>query len=227
MIRKALGPALTAVAAVLALAIGGCSSGVSTAPGGVTVAQLITSMKSGFSTANSVRMSGSGLFSGQHVTLNISMFRSGDESGSIHVGTLPVTLVSVGGTDYVLVTKAFFNYLHTTQGVSSSACAKMCGKYVKLPTNSFSSKFNFNLLTSQVKQKVPVPSTVPNLTVTTYQGQPAYELSDSQGRKVFVAKNGTHYLLGLVEPGKFTLNFSDWNAVPTISAPPASQVVNG
>jgi hypothetical protein len=196
-------------------------------PGGITVSALISDMKAGFATADSMRMSGSGTFSGQHVTMNVGLFRSGDESGMITVGALPVTLVSVGGVDYVYVSKAFFNYLHTQKGVASSACATMCGKYIKLTTRPFSSKFNFGLLTRQVKNKIPVPTSVPHVRVTRYGGQPAYELYDSQGMKVFIAKNGVHYLLGMVRPGQFTLNFSQWDAVPPITAPPAGQVITG
>jgi hypothetical protein len=200
---------------------------VSTAPGGITVSALISDMKAGFASANSVRISGSGTFSSQRVSMNIGLFRSGDEAGTVNVGALPVTLISVGGVDYVYVSKAFFNYLHSTRGIANSACATMCGKYIKLSTPSFSSRFNFNLLTRQVEKKIPVPTSVPNLKVTTYQNQPAYELYDNQGQKVFIAKNGVHYLLGLIKPGAFTLNFSQWDAVPPIVVPPASRVISG
>jgi hypothetical protein len=222
IIRTAVGAAVLAM-----LAVTGCSSAASTVPGGITVAALISDMKAGFATANSLRISGGGTFSGQHVVMNVGLIRSGDESGTIVVGTLPVTLVSVGGVDYVYVSKAFFNYLHATRGVPNSSCARICGKYIKLANSPFSSKFNFGLMTRQIKNKLPVPTSVPHVKVTTYHGQSAYELYDNQGRKVFIAKDGVHYLLGMVLPGKFALNFSQWNAVPPVTAPPPSKVISG
>ncbi len=215
---------LAMTTAGVALALVGCSSGVSKAPGsnGPTVSEIFSSMKSGFVHANSVRMSGTLSSGGKVVTVNVGEFRSGDMSGTITAGPLAEQVVSAGGKAYVYVSKKFFNSMHTSQGVPASACALMCGKYLALPASTFTS-FGLSAIGKSVESKFPVPSQVPNLVVTTYQGQPAYEMSGS-GVHLFVAKNEPHYLLGCIIAKVGTLSFSDWNAVPPISAPPASKI---
>jgi len=79
---------------------------------------------------------------------------------------------------------------------------------------------------NQVGGKLPVPTSELRVSVTTYAGQPVYELS-GHGLRLYIAENGTHYLLGIIDPAKFgTVTFSDWNSVPPISPPPASEVIN-
>jgi hypothetical protein len=215
------------VAALLAaLAVAGCSSGVSSAPNGTSVTSLINSMKSAFGSANSVRISGRGTFSGHTVTMDLSMFRSGDLSGTINAGPLNENVLRSGGSTYVYVSRTFFSYIERTQHAPASACALMCGKWLKIPAGSVSA-FSLSTLSNQFLHKVPAARTVPHLTVTTYQGQPAYKLSNDKGEEVFVAQSSPHYLLGAVFPGKFTMTFSEWNAVPAISPPPASKVFAG
>lgn len=219
---------LTVAAAGLAAALGACTSGATKAPGpsGPTVSSLIQSMKSGFATASSVRITGSGNFNGTQGTLDLSMFRSGNIRGTIKEGALNGSVVGVGGHFYVFVDKAFVNYLHTTQHVPLSACKTICGKYVAIPKGTLG-ELTLSSLVKQIETGVPVATSVPSIRVTTYQGQPAYELSNDKGQQVFLAKNGTHYLLGMVDPGKFRLTFSEWNAVPPIVAPPPSKIIRG
>lgn len=150
----------------------------------------------------------------------------GDLSGTIKAGPLDEKVVVVGGNSYVYVSKAIFNYLQKTQHVPSTACALMCGKYVKVPGSSFTSKFSLPVLAAAVEKKVPVPAAVGQVKVTSYNGQPAYELSDGKNH-VFIAEHGTHYLLGIKgsENAKHgTISFSEWNSVPPVSAPPPAQV---
>jgi hypothetical protein len=224
MLTRKWRSALAVTSAGVALALAGCSTGVTKAPGpnGPTVASLITSMKAGFAHANSVRIDGTGTISGKAVTLNVGMFRSGDMAGDITEGPLDGNVVVSSGKLYFYVSKKFFSYLHTTESVPMSACKVMCGKYVAT-TNTFGS-FTLAALSKQFEAGVPVVSSVPRIRVTTYHGQPAYELSDAKGRQVFLAKNGTHYMLGIVDPGQLRLSFSEWNAVPPVTAPPVSKI---
>lgn len=220
---KLAAPAFTAG---IVIALAGCGSGgVTNAPGPKhpSVSSLIRSMKAGFRNAKSFRVSGNLSYSGKPVTINVGMFRSGDMSGEITVGPLQVTVLSVGGTTYEYISKKFFNSLRASQNLPASECALMCGKYLKVPSSSFSS-FSLTAIAHEVDSKIPVPTAVPHIRATRYEGEAAYEMS-GQGLKLYVAKNGTHYLLGLVDPAKFgTLNFSQWNAVPPVSAPPASKI---
>lgn len=170
-------------------------------------------------------MSGSLTTGSQHVALDLGMLRNGDESGTLSVGATHLTLVIVGGQAYEYVSKDFFKTIQQASHVPASACATICGKYISVSASPFSS-FNLPGMTHQIESKMPVVTSVSHISSTTYEGQPAYELS-GEGVRLYLAKNGTHYLLGMVAPTKFgTLNFSQWNAVSPISAPPASKIVN-
>ncbi len=204
---------------LLGLAAAGCSSGTSGAPGahGPSVASLISSMKSGFASAKSVRMSGTLPEQGKTITLNLGMLRSGDMSGNLSVGSTHLTILVTGGKAYELVTMAFFKIIEKTTHVPSSVCALMCSKCIAVPISSFST-FGLPAMTTQIDDKIPIAKSVPHV------GEPAYELSGSNGTRLYLARNGTHYVLGMVVGTFGTLNFSDWNAVPPVSPPPASQV---
>lgn len=228
MLRKVsrLSPVAIAAGLVTVAGVVGCSSGVSSTPSGTSVAGLISSVKSAFASAQSVRIVGNGTFSGQAVTLDLSIFRSGSLSGTIKAGPLDENVIRSGGTTYVYVSKAFFSYIQKTQHAPASACRVMCGRWLKVPAGSVNG-FSLSSLSSQFVKKVPVPTTVPHLTVTRYQGQSAYKLSNDKGEEIFVAQSSPHYLLGLVEPGTFAISFSEWNAVPPVSPPPANKVFAG
>ncbi len=224
---RTVAAAAAAAAAITGLVLAGCSSGSTSTPGRTTAsvpsaASLISSMKSAFATASSVRMTGTLHQQGKTVTLNLGMLRNGDMSGMLNVGSTRFTLIVTGGKAYALVTKEFFKTIQQNSHVPDSVCNLMCGKYIAVPVGTFTS-FSLPGMTKQIEKKIPVPSSV-HATVTTYRGQPAYELS-GDGTRLFLARNGVHYLLGMVAPANFgVLNFSDWNAVPPVKAPPASQV---
>jgi hypothetical protein len=210
----------------VALALVGCSTVATKAPGpnGPSVASLLASMKAGFAHASSVHVSGTGAFGSKVTGLDFGIFRSGDMSGSVTEGTFNANVIDSGGRFYVYVNKAFVKYLGTTEHIPASACKLICGKYISVPASALG-HYSFGSLFKQIETGIPAATSVPHIQVTTYQGQPAYELSDNQGREIFVAKNGIHYLLGAVDPGKFRLSFSEWNAVPPVTAPPASKIV--
>lgn len=234
MLRMALKVARTAAVAAVAgtsvtgLAVAGCSSGSTSSPGGTTAsvpsaASLIRSMKSGFATAKSVRMSGTLHEQGKTVTLNLGMLRNGDMSGTLNVGSTHLTLIVTGGKAYELVTRDFFKTIQRRSHIPNSICNLMCGKYLAVPVGSLTS-FDLPGMTDQIEKKIPVPSSVVTVRATTYRGQPAYQLS-GKGTRLYLARNGVHYLLGMVAPESFgVLNFSDWNAVPPVTPPPASKV---
>jgi hypothetical protein len=208
----------------LTLALAACGSGTSTGSGQPSATALVKDAKAAFSSAKSVRVAGTVTTGGQTVTLNVGMFRSGDMSGSIKAGPISGNVIVAGGSTYFYVSKDFFSYLRTTQHLPASVCSLMCGKYVKVPPGSITSKFSLNVLSGSLQKQVPLPPSSVPVKVTTYHGQAAYELS-YHGDHVFIARNGTHYLLGVSNPAKAgTVSFSDWNKVPPVTAPPASKV---
>lgn len=231
MLRKVSrsSPIVIAAALLAASAVAGCSSGVSKAPNGTTVASIISSMKAAFRTAKSVRMSGTATVQGHVVTMDLSMLRSGEASGTIKVGPLEEQIVVTGGNAYIYVSKSFFKFIQKTRHAPASECALICGKWVKSPAGNFSG-FNLTSLGNQFEKNVPNASSVPSLKTTTFDGQAVYEVTDSAGAKGYIAQTSPHYLLGVTvqtSQGHSTITFSEWNAVPPISPPPANKVIGG
>jgi hypothetical protein len=178
--------------------------------------------------AHSVKLSGTITDNGKIVRIDLGFFRSGAVGGSIGgqftgSSSISLDLIVTGGAAYLLVNKQYFNSVLRLGGVPASACATLCGKYLKLPARQFKS-FDLNGLTNHTfDPKIKLSGTV---TTSTINGQPAYRLSDTVGNYLYVAKNGTHYPIEITRPGSGTVVFSEWNSVPPISAPPASRIVS-
>jgi hypothetical protein len=221
---------MIACAGLAAIAIGpllaGCASGSSgsseTRP---TVESLVKTMRADFRHAKSLRLSGHMRVDGRPLAADLKMLRSGDSAGQMTLGGASFRIVRVGGDTYVDVSRSFFRYLRSTRPVPASACALICGKYVKIPAGAIPG-FSLGNLAKMIDKHVSAPKQTPILSVTTFDGQPAYELSHA-GQAAFFAKNGHHYLIGYrARKQGVAMSFSEWNSVPPISPPPASKIVN-
>jgi len=217
---------VVAAAAITGLALAGCSSASTHTSANVpSAASLIAAMKSAFATAMSVRIVGTLHHQGKTIALNLGMLRSGDMSGTINLNSLHATLIVAGGKAYELVTKDFFKIIQQHTHAPDSLCNLMCGKYIAVPVGSLSS-FNLVGMTSQVNKNLPAASGA-HVTATTFHSQPAYQLIGRDGTRIYLARSGAHYPLGMVAPSNFgVVDFSDWNAVPPVTPPPASRIFN-
>jgi hypothetical protein len=159
------------------------------------------------------------------VGLDVSMVASGGFSGTIESGGTRLEIVDTGHRVYVQVTKGFLK----VSGAPASVCQHACGKFVAVSAsmaNSIGGDFTMSKLLGSVRQALP--SYVKTGT-TTIGGQQALILHGSDGSTLYVAATGTPYPLRAIAPklhNAGALNFSQWNAVPVISAPPASQVIS-
>jgi len=182
-------------------------------------------MQADFRHAKSLRLAGHMRVQGQPLTVDLKLLRSGDSAGQMTLNGANFSIVRVGSDTYVDVTRSFFRYLRSTRPVPASACALICGKYVKLPAGAIPG-FSLGNLAKMIDKHVSVPKETPAVSVTTFDGQPAYELSHA-GQAAFFAKNGHHYLIGYrARKQGVAISFSEWNSVPPISPPPASKIVN-
>jgi outer membrane murein-binding lipoprotein Lpp len=222
--RMATGVCLAAAVGTVVLA--GCGSGgAPSAASKPTVASLVQTMRADFRHAKSVRMAGHVREHGRKVTANLSLLRSGDVEGKMAVGGARLSIVRTGRNTYAYVSKSFFHYLRTVRHVPAGACALICGKYVKLPAGSLP-EISLARLAKMIDKNVSVPKATPRLTVTTFAGKPAYEVSQA-GEAAFFAKNGHHYLLGYRSSKEHVaITFSEWNSVPPIRPPPAGKIVS-
>lgn len=213
---------------VLAAAtVAGCSSGTAhqSASSTPSAGSLLSAAKVDFVHARSVRISGHGSFNGGQLSVDLGMLRNGDVSGTFTAGTLKVEIVTAAGRSYAHLSKAYYTALRQQIGaLARLACARVCGKWIVVPAGQLAG-LNLKSFIEHVGTKLPAQRTVTHMRLTTYQGQGAYELSNSKGQKIFIAAAAPHYLLAGIEPGKFTLNFSQWNSVPPIQPPSAGEIV--
>ncbi len=227
--RKKILATIATAGAVICLAACGGSSASSGQPGsGVPSAQtLVNDAFAALKAAHSLRVSGGVVESGKGIHLDVGFIKpssaNGTLSGSLSGFTATFKLIITGGKGYILIDKSFFGSLAKEDGLPASACSAVCGKYIEVPASQFGD-FSLNGLTnSMLKAQDEVGSGV---TVTSIDGQPAYKVSDGHGSYLYIAENGTHYPLEVTKPGTGTLTFSQWNSVPPITAPPASQVTS-
>jgi len=104
----------------------------------------------------------------------------------------------------------------------------MCGRYLSLPASQLGQAGSITMsgLMNQLLSKVPSPKgdTSDVFVRTTVNGQPVLKGS-GDGVTVEVAWSGTPYPLLITKAGAGTVTFSQWNAVPPITPPPASDII--
>lgn len=215
----------SAAALAVGMVLAGCSSGgsgpVAAKP---TVASLVHSMRADFEHAKSLRIAGHLKQRGSQVALDLGMQRSGDFKGTVLMNGARIQVLRSGANTFAFVSRSFFRYLHVVRGVPAGACSVICGKYVKIPPGAIPD-VSLSNLTGEITKKVSEPKVHVPMTVTTFAGQPAYQISHA-GESAYFAKNGHHYLIGFRSPKQeASVTFSQWNSVPPISPPPASKIV--
>ena len=232
-----------ALAAAVAVGLSACSSTSTgknagqasgspsaTSPGatGPAVALFQQVRKSG-TTAKSVRIKGTvanGAATSKAVTVKIDI--AGDLAGKnntafINDGTGAMELLTVGGQTYL---KADTNYW--TKNGSAAMAKAAAGKYIKVPAAS-AAKMN-DTTVGKLLNQIYVSAAgrlSPTVTRTRLNGAPAYVLTtQANDTKLYVSADGQARLLR-VEGSKGQLSawdFTQWNAVPPATPPPAGQV---
>jgi hypothetical protein len=192
-----------------------------------TAKVLYDQMRKSVAAAKSVRMKGVINESGKKLTIDLA----GDSDGKntrakVNDGNGALELLSVGGNIYIKADSAYW----TKNG--SSAIAKVAaGKYVKVPAASgMMDDLKVTTLLAGLFKELPLSVVTQKVEQTDVNGVPAYMLADklsSQEGQIYVSADGKAQLLRIVSAKKNTgtLDFTDWDAVPPMSAPPASQLV--
>lgn len=213
----------------VALAVTGCSS-ASTGPPAAT--KIVADMKPAFARATSVRIAGDLGQPGQPEPINLAMTRSDDVSGLYSADGVTTMVIITRGKTYDLLSPAYYRYLVRRGNVMSAPCAAICGRYIlrSLATSPFQGLFSAYLrmfpLSVDVTARTPV-------TAVTYQGEAAYEFSDTNGDRIYISRSDYPYPIAVVSRGGIsaavalagTTRFSQWNKVPPITAPQASKVI--
>jgi hypothetical protein len=113
----------------------------------------------------------------------------------------------------------------------ASACALMCGKYIRAPAaiRQFASATNLTTHDKQILGKIPVDKTE-SFVPGTFDGRPVL-VGHGGGVTLDVAAGRIPYPIAVRQPcgptsyGGSTV-FSEWDAVPKPLAPSASEIIN-
>ncbi len=229
-----------AVAAATFIAVTACaSSSSSTAPlAGLSPDQIVQKSVANLKAASSVRITGKVVSSGQTVAVDLTDvaahgcqgtigLASAASSGSTKVaGT--ATIVEVGSTVYMKLDKLFF----TSAGLPGSDYSTVAGKYIKLTSTSGLASFAqlcdpSTLAGAFAKQDTGFVAAG----TATINGQPALgfkQPKNASNGTVYVSDTATPEILRIAGPASAgSVDFSDYNAPATITAPPASAIVDG
>jgi hypothetical protein len=226
--RTTLTPALLA-AALLAAGCGGAASPGSpgATPSAESLAQILPAMQAAVDSAQSVHVSGTATSGSQSATIDMSLAAPSAASGSVTFQGVTLTLLLVSGNAYFQITSGFLQFAK----VSPPDCGTLCGKYVEVPaseTSQFASDVSIQSIFKQAFASIPSSArhnTADIFEPTTYDGQPALKASIA-GNTLVVAQGAKPYVLAASNAKGVNLVFSEWNAVPPITAPPASDVVS-
>ena len=227
---------MIAAAAVVLAGCGGTAGGTAGAGGAAgsaaarppdtrSAAVIVTQLKAAMSHASSVHLAGQLRSHGTAVDLDVSLIRSGAFAGLIKSGATKLDMVAAGHDVYIKVTSAFLKLADAP----AAASAQACGKYVAEPASeaeAITGDLEMSSLLGNVTSALP---SYQKAGTTTIGGRQALALHGSDGSALYVAAAGPPFPLRAIAPKSSDageLDFSEWNAVPPIAAPPAADVIS-
>jgi hypothetical protein len=215
--RNAIMLALTA-AGVLTAACGG-----SPATNPDSAAKIVPAMEAAMRAATSVHMAGTVKDGSQQITLDVS-FQGGGMSGTVGVAGQTIDLVVLSQQAYVKVDQGFLSIA----GLPASDCSSMCGKYLAVPSSQLGQAGSLSLsgLMGKMLSKMPTMKndTTDLFVSATLNGQAVLK-GGADGVTVDVAASGPPYPLLISGSGEGAITFSQWNSVPPLTPPPASEII--
>jgi hypothetical protein len=210
-----------ATVALLASACGGSTGATVSSVASESPSQVLAAAVSATKAATSYEVSASGTFSTGITSFDLKVVGA-DISGSYVLNGATVDLVDSAGTIYIKAPASFY----TTEGASAVEAALLAVGWVEIPSSSsyaadFSSLSNFTDVASQLE----AAGTVTSGGTGSVDGQAVDILKNTSGSTLDVASSGTAYPVQVTETAGTeagTYKFSDWDGVPTFTAPPSA-----
>lgn len=218
--------ALPVVAALLGLT--GCGPSAAEKFAEQDAEQITDQAREAMADLESVRMVGRLTQDDQDLAMDLAMDVDGQCTGTIDAGEGHAEFVNTDAS-YIKGDQAFWEAAAGEQAVS--IVAVVGDKWAKVPSEAgFASSCDLDgFLTAMGEDDGDTEVEVGDL--TEIEDEPAVLLTstkDGETTKVWVAAEGTHYVLRIVtegdQPGEFT--FSDFDEPVNAEAPPADQVVD-
>ena len=232
------GASVLAAAAVLSATACGSSSSSTSALAGMSPDQIVQKSVADLKAASSVRITGQVVNSGQTIAVDLTDVAAKGCQGTIGLAA-PATsstkavsgtadIVEVDSTVYMKLSDSFF----TSAGLPASEFSQVSGKYIKLASGSNLASFAQLCDPSTLSTAFSKEDTgFAKAGTATINGQPTLALKQPKNPSngtVYVSESATPQILRIAGPaGQGSIDFSDYNAPATITAPPASQIVDG
>jgi hypothetical protein len=229
-----------ALAAVAAMSVSACASSSSStsALAGLSADQIVQKSVADLKAASSVRITGKVVSSGQNIAVDLTDVAAQGCQGTIGLAASATStskavsgtadIIEADSTVYMKLSESFF----TSAGLPASDFSDVSGKYIKLASGSDLASFAqlcnpSTLSTAFSKQDTGFVSAG----TTTINGQPALAFKQPKNPSngtVYVSQTATPQIVRIAGPaGQGSINFSDYNVHVTITAPPASEVIDG
>jgi hypothetical protein len=230
------------LAAAIALAAAACSSGGSPTSGASSLSgtpdQIVQKAVNDLKAATSLQIGGNVVSSGTKVKLDVTdvaaqgcqgslaLASSASSTGTALSGT--ADLIEVASTVYMKLDESFFKNL----SLPSSLFSEVTGKYIKVTSKSelasFAQLCDASTLASSFDKEVT--GFVKDGTATIDgQATEAFKQPTHAGSGiVYISQSATPEIVRLQGPAnQGQINFTNYNAPATITAPPASEVIDG
>jgi len=198
----------------------------------LTATQVFDKALANTSAASSVHLVGSGKDSGSTITFTLDISKGTGCSGAIAEGSKgSFKLIVLGKTVWVKPDSAFWKSA-AGSGASASVLSLLEGKYLKGTTGSsgLSSLSQICALSDLISQQPLKAATLTRTGTSTFGGSPVLVLTDSTTNGIADVTDQAQPLVARIigkgsDGGAIT--FSNYNAPVTITAPPASEVIDG
>jgi hypothetical protein len=237
-LNRLAGAGVLAAAAVLTATACGSSSSSTSALAGMSPDQIVQKSVADLKAASSVRITGKVVNSGQTIALNLTDVAAKGCQGTIGLAA-PATsstkavsgtanIVEADGIVYMKLSNSFF----TSAGLPASEFSQVSGKYIKLASGSNLASFAQLCNPSTLSTAFAKEDTgFVKAGTATVNGQPTLAFKQPKNPSngtVYVSESATPQILRIAGPaGQGSIDFSDYNASVTITAPPPSQVIDG
>jgi hypothetical protein len=232
------GASALAAAAVLSATACGSSSSSTSALAGMSPDQIVQKSVADLKAASSVRITGQVVNSGQTIAVDLTDVAAKGCQGTIGLAasaassskavTGTANIVEVDSTVYMKLSDSFF----TSAGLPASEFSEVSGKYIKLASGSnlasFAQLCNPSTLSTAFSKQDTGFVKAGTATVNSQPTLAFKQPKDPSNGTVYVSESATPQILRIAGPaGQGSIDFSDYNAPATITAPPASQVIDG
>jgi hypothetical protein len=200
--------------------------------------QIVQKSVADLKAASSVRITGQVVNSGQTIAVDLTDVAAKGCQGTIGLAA-PATsstkavsgtadIVEVDSIVYMKLSNSFF----TSAGLPASEFSQVSGKYIKLASGSNLASFAQLCNPSTLSTAFAKEDTgFVKAGTATVNGQPTLAFKQPKNPSngtVYVSESATPQILRIAGPaGQGSIDFSDYNASVTITAPPASQVIDG